>query len=66
MKSQSFNVKDIRRVREELNEHWSHMTYDEICRDISKQAAEAHRRMDALSVSPPMRHEPSRMENHVH
>ena len=36
--SQSFNVDDIRRVRDEADKRYSGMNYDDITRDINERA----------------------------
>ena len=43
MKSQSFNVDDIRRVREKMSARWAHMTHEQICDELSAASARADR-----------------------
>ncbi len=45
MDNQSFNVDDIRRVREEMSERWSKMTHEEICDELAEATKRAHREM---------------------
>ncbi len=45
MDNQSFNVDDIRRIRDETSERWRYMTHEEICRDITEGAEPVHRKI---------------------
>ena len=45
MDNQSFNVDDIRRIRNEADKRYQGMSYEEISKDIRKGAEEAHRIM---------------------
>ena len=46
--SQRFGVEEIRRIREEDDIRYQGMTPEEISKDISERAKEAHRRMDEI------------------
>jgi hypothetical protein len=46
--SQSFNVDDIRRIRDAADERYSNMTWDEIARDIHEGAKEGLKILEEL------------------
>ena len=46
--NQRFGVEEIRKIREEDDLRYQGMTPEEISRDISERAKEAHRRMDEI------------------
>ncbi len=48
--NQSFNVDDIRRIRNEDDLRYRGMTYEEITRDIHERAQEGHRLMEKIML----------------
>jgi len=46
--NQSFNVDDIRRIRDAANERYSNMTWDKIAKDIHEGAKEGFRILEDL------------------
>ena len=45
---QSFNVDDIRRIRDAADERYSNMTWDEIAKDIREGAKEGFKILEEL------------------
>ena len=48
--NQSFNVDDIRRIRDAADERYSNMTWDEIVKDIHEGAKEGFRILEDLKL----------------